>query len=196
MASIQVLSTTSSSIVCRVIDVDTSVYTDVEWLIMNDAGDLQSYGAFIITSSVHDFTLDGLTSNSSYIVVCKLYYKGGWDSIQSDRIYLSDTPSTSRPSQFYWSNVKTRGGLYNLTAVEWNDLCANINAVRSYKGLSIYNFTTAYKGDTFYAAMYNQAVESISNIAGVSVYLSYVSPDQTVTADHLNLLVSAINSVA
>lgn len=108
---------------------------------------------------------------------------------------------STRPKYFYWTYAKNSGGTFNLTAIEWNTLTANINQVRVYKGLTEYKgatnlgFTMAFKGNSFTAAMYNQAVEAIQEISGYGAFLSYVSPGDTIYASHLNNLVSELNAI-
>lgn len=101
----------------------------------------------------------------------------------------------TRPAKFYWTYSKAQGGSFNLTATEWNNLCANINSVRAYKGLTAYSFTTAYTGNIFYAYMYNQAVEAIQGVDGYGSYLSAVTSKSTITAYHMNILVSELNAI-
>ena len=99
------------------------------------------------------------------------------------------------PNKFYWTTPKVSGGTFNLTATEWNGLCENINLVRAYKGLGAYNFTTAYIGYPFTADMYNQAVYAIQGVPGYGSYLYPVIPKQTITADHMNILVNELNVI-
>ncbi|MBR5235750.1 MAG: hypothetical protein IKW06_00020 [Clostridia bacterium] len=101
----------------------------------------------------------------------------------------------SRPSNFSWTYSKVQGGAFNLTATEWNNFTAKVNAFREYKYLSAYSFTYAYKGNDFTAAMYNQAVNAIKGISGYGSYLSTVSKGDTVTAAGLNLLRDELNAI-
>lgn len=98
-----------------------------------------------------------------------------------------------RPSNFSWTYPKVSGGVFNLTAAEWNSFTARINAFRAYKGLSNYSFTTAVSGNNFTAAMFNEARAAISAM-GISVPAVQYS-DNTIYASLLNDIVSALNSI-
>ncbi len=129
----------------------------------------------------------------------RLYYVWfrGYDAGYTGSITLKITPPAEkvRPSNFSWTYIKTQGGSFNLTATEWNNLTARINAFREYRGLSNYSFTRAYSGNDFTAAMYNQAVNAIKGISGYGSYLSTVSSGDTVTAAGLNLLRDELNAI-
>jgi len=139
-----------------------------------------------------DFTYS-VKANTTYILWVKCYY--GDDSGYIDLYIEPPEPAAVRPSNFSWTYTKTSGGAFNLTATEWNNLTARINAFRKYKGLSNYSFTTAYKGNDFTAAMYNQARLAIQAISGYGTYIPTVTKGQAVTAYMLNVLVSELNSI-
>lgn len=144
------------------------------------------------SGSNFSFTYD-VTANTTYYVWVKSY--AGEDSGYVDLYIEPPEAAAVRPSNFSWTYAKTKGGSFNLTATEWNNLTARINAFRAYKGLSNYSFTYAYKGDDFTAAMYNQAVNAIKGISGYGSYLSTVSKGDTVTAAGLNLLRDELNAI-
>ena len=150
------------------------------------------------------YTFSGLLSNASYNTYATIpWYSETYPTSQVEgstygTVYLSSTANTlasSRPAFFYWTYSKSSGSAFNLTANEWNSLASNINAVRSYKGYPTYNFTTAYSGNDFTAAMYNQVVYAIQGIPGYGSYLTTVSSGGTVYASGLNLLVSELNAI-
>lgn len=85
---------------------------------------------------------------------------------------------------FAWTYAKTKGGDWNLTATEWNNLIDFVNDQRS----SDYSFTSAVKGNTFTATMYNQMVSAIG--AGTTV-----SKGQVITAALMNALVTNANNM-
>ena len=89
---------------------------------------------------------------------------------------------------------KNSGSAFNLKATEWNSFTSKINEFRDWKGLSDYSFTTAVKGNTFTAAMFNQAVTAINAMYSNNP-LSSVSKGSTVTAYILNNIVSVLNNV-
>lgn len=98
-----------------------------------------------------------------------------------------------RPYDFSWTYAKTSGGNFNLTAAEWNSFTSRINSFRSYKSWSSYPFTTAVSGNSFTAAMFNQAVYAIYDMN--SSVPSTQSSGNTIYASLLNGLVSALNAV-
>ena len=85
---------------------------------------------------------------------------------------------------FAWTYAKKQGGDWNLTATEWNNLCAFVNAQRS----SAYSFTSAVKGNVFTAAMYNQMVSAIGTG-------TRVASGDTITAALMNALVTNANNM-
>lgn len=211
MATIGVYNITSSSFTCCVYDLDTSYLQDdryIEWYIGDSnwnyvAGPLTSFlGAGV--SSGGDCLVDGLSSNTSYMVEALIYYNNG-----SNYVRLETSVTTSggqgRPDKFSWTTgkdisfsgllSKVSGTAFDLTATEWNGLCNNVNLVSAYATGRTYNFTTAYKGNPFYASMYNEVANAIRAITNYSVTLPTVSPGDSIKADDLNQLMYAINSV-
>lgn len=85
---------------------------------------------------------------------------------------------------FKWTYAKVKGEEWNLTAAEWNNLCAFVNAQRS----SNYPFTTAVKGNDFTAVIYNQMVSAIGT--GTTV-----SKGDEITAALMNALVTNANNM-
>ena len=110
-----------------------------------------------------------------------------------------------RPPSFNWSYAKTQGGDFNLKAFEWNDFMDNINLVRDYKGYGQIWYTTALMGNTFTSNMYDQAHSAVNEMynymstQGKSYINSITSTGwntgQAITANHLNYIVSALNSI-
>ena len=145
-------------------------------------------------ASGYSITLNGLDPETDYVCNAQYSLLDGSDGTWMGATSFT-TSSVTRPSSFGWTTAKTKGTNFKLTATEWNNLTANINAVRAYKGLSSYSFTTAVKGNNFTASIYNQAVNAIKGISGYGTNLSTVSKGDDVTAKRLNDLVSAINSV-
>jgi len=158
------------------------------------AGNSPTISAYATQSPI--FSYSGCTPNTQYYIEAKCYYYSGgtltfgWASA----LYVYTT-SPPRPALFYWTYTKTSRGTFNLKAFEWNNLTANINAIRSYKGYSAYNFTTAYQNNTFYYYMFNEAVYVIQGIPGYGSYLTTVSHDGIVYAAALNSIVSELNAI-
>lgn len=158
---------------------DSSTGKPTSYLAQNDDGDDRN---FSISYNV--------TAGTSYYIWVRGYY-----SDASGTTYLCIIPPSSRPSNFSWTNAKTQGKAFNLTAAEWNSFTSKINEFRKYKGLSNYSFTYAYKGDTFTAAMYNQARKAIQAVDGYGTYIPTVSAGDNITAYAMNVLVSELNSI-
>lgn len=111
---------------------------------------------------------------------------------------LTATWTKVRPSKFYWisSSSNLQSG-YNvsdyITAAKWKSLQDNVNAVRAYKDLSNYSFTTYSKGQTITAAAYNQIANAINGIKSGTV--STVSKGDDITASVIMALQNGINSI-
>lgn len=124
-----------------------------------------------------------------------LYYPAGEAQITVPTTGGGGTdPGGSRPSQFSWTFFKSSGQPFNLTAHEWNSFTNNINAVRSYKGLASYGFSTAYSGSPFRASHFNEAYFALQSMASVSG-ISTKAIGDAVRASDLNSLVNILNSV-
>lgn len=101
-----------------------------------------------------------------------------------------------RPIDFNWTYAKTSGQPFNLTAKEWNDLTLKINEFRvNYKGLSSYTFTTAYSGNSFTAAMFNQAVIAIGAMTNSSYLPTQKNSGDSINASYLVGLTDALKSI-
>lgn len=136
--------------------------------------------------------ISGLSPNTTYGVLCEVYY--GTSKLASLTGEVK-TAAPSRPANFYWTNSKTQGGTFNLTAKEWNALTKRINEFRAYRNLSNYSFDTAYTGYEFTADMYNQARLALQGIPGFGIYIPTVSSGGNVTAYALNMFVSEIEAI-
>ncbi len=108
----------------------------------------------------------------------------------------------TRPSKFYWissSSNLTKGSAVSsyITATKWKALQDNVNAVRAYKGLSTYSFTTVSSGTTIKASYYNQIANAINAMLSTSssYYIATVSAGDTITASIMNKLQNAVNSI-
>ena len=111
---------------------------------------------------------------------------------------LNATWTKVRPSKFYWisssSNLKSGTEISSyITASKWKSLQDNVNAVRTYKDLSNYSFTTYSSGQTITATAYNQIANAINGIKSGTV--STVSKGQQITASVMMALQNGINSI-
>lgn len=205
MASLNINSVTSNSIGVYISGLDSSYSrTDryVDWYLGGAFNQTTSLGAYISQSSVVNFT--GLSSDTLYTITGRIFYTlvaGGAYSYVD--VSNSDTTLSGRPPFFYWTYTKTSGGNFNLTASEWNGFMNNLNLVRAYKGVFTIAYTTAYTGNSFTAAMYNQAQPAVNGLynymsAQGKAYISAtseVSVGDTITANSLNYLQLALNTV-
>lgn len=137
-------------------------------------------------------TFTGLNPNTSY--TAKVY--GSNASGNGDADYENfTTTSSSRPTNFSWTTSKSTGGEFNLTALEWNDLCAKVNQFRVYKSLSVYTFTSASTGGTFYYYMFNEVRTAISAMNPPTALPSSATSGGDIHASMLNGLVGSLNSI-
>ena len=202
MAFIQINNTTSTTIEVYVTELDIEYGRNdryINWYIGTTSDSMNYYGFQGLPSGVGSgdiFTFTNLIADTTYYVFAEIYYTidGDHDSKALETVYTR-TLEVVRPEKFYWNTLKHSGYEFNLTADEWNSLLNNINAVRNYKGLSNYGFTYAHSTGTFTAAMYNEVVSAIQDIAGYGSYLHTVSKGDTIYASLLNNLVSELNAV-
>lgn len=198
-------SVTSNSIGAYISGLDTNYSRSdryIDWYLAGSYNQTTSLPAYASQSSIVTFL--GLSSNTYYTITGRIFYTlvaGG--SYSSVDVSGGTTTSAGRPAFFYWTYPKTSGQIVNLYAFEWNDFMNNINLVRTYKGLFTVSYTTAYSGNTITAAMYNQAYSAVSGMyfnmttqgqAYINA-ISAVNPGDILTANHLNYLQLALNTV-
>jgi hypothetical protein len=120
------------------------------------------------------FNITGLTANTSYSFKLQSERSSSENSVKSNwsSSYYFTTPS-ARPSNFAWTTSISTGSniastdlvnkiLYPIRATEWNAFTSKINAFRTYKGLSNYNFTSVGSGTNFTSTIVNQAITAIN----------------------------------
>lgn len=83
--------------------------------------------------------------------------------------------------------------IYVMSATLWNDFTERINDFRSYKGLSNYSFTTVSSNTNCSAAIINEAINAINDVAGTSQ--STVSSGQTIAASIFTTMKNNLNSI-
>jgi hypothetical protein len=124
--------------------------------------------------------------------------------VQSGDITFTDSVDyeITRPAKFYWINSSTnlsKGSKISsyITAAKWKALQTNVNAVRAYKGLSNFSFTTVVSGETIKASYYNQIANAINAMLSTSssYYIDQVSKGEPITAAVMNKLQNSINSI-
>jgi hypothetical protein len=110
--------------------------------------------------------------------------------------------ATARPSKFYWissSQSLTKGATIKtyITASKWKALQTNVNAVRVYKKLSNFNFTTVSSGQRIMASHYNEIANAINAMlsSSSSYWITLVNPGDPITASVMNKLQNSINSI-
>lgn len=169
--------------------------------------DDKSYDWTFNTSSAFTTTMDSLLPKTSYTVnVCGVIGNAS-DKWAGAKTFT--TGSKARPGYFSWlrglvasvpgTNELSQGGGIPpyLTADGWNTYTANINAVREYRGLSQYSFTSAIAGRTVLsAAMVNQAITAISAMSPpISTPAKAVSMSTPGSAALFNELADSLNSI-
>lgn len=100
---------------------------------------------------------------------------------------------TTKPSSFAWTYSKVSGGVFNLTATEWNNFRARINTFRQYRVLSDYSYSSVSTGGQFYGSDFTQALDKLNDMASLSVYSHYTG--DPIYANYLNNMVTALNSI-
>ena len=205
MAGIGVYSRTANSVTIYLTSLDTGWESGtriVNWYLGSAGGSTPTATSYYKSNTGNSLadkastsgtvTFDGLSPNTTYGVLCEVYY--GTTKLASITGQAT-TAAPSRPDDFAWTNSKVKGGAFNLTASEWNSFTSRINDFRAYKKLSSYSFDTAHKGNEFTAKMYNQARLAIQGISGYGTYIPTVSSGYEVSADALNILVSELNAI-
>lgn len=198
MASLSFSSITDSSFCVSVVDLQTAYERNdrtIDWYLDNTHWGTSSLNAHASSSDIVWFT--NLESDTHYSIDAVISYTDG-DSVLTitlSGLCKTEKSASVRPDYFDWTAAKTSGGAFNLTALEWNGLTDNINAVRVYRGYSPYSFTTVSSGQSFTAAIYNEAVQAIKGIAGYGTYVYAVSKGDKVYASQLNTLVSELNAI-
>lgn len=152
-----------------------------------------------LTSASGSFSYNKVADGKYYIRAQSVFvYSGSYlycvDDYGTKYTLTKSITISSKPASFSWAYAKNSGSDFNLKATEWNSFTSKINEFRDWKGLSDYSFTTAVKGNTFTAAMFNQAVTAINAMYSNNP-LSSVSKGSTVTAYILNNIVSVLNNV-
>lgn len=149
-------------------------------------------GANFVTKSATDreHTFTNLEENTTYSFYVQAFDVAG-NSANSSTIQV--TTLDGRPNDWVWSNSKTQGGIFNLTASEWNSFTTRINEFRVYKNLSPISFTQATKGGTFTAAMFNQAKNAIGGMAATGI--SDRQAEQDILASYFQTLRDRLNSL-
>lgn len=141
-----------------------------------------SYGTdqWTIDWSAGDYTFWGFAQAAN-----RLYYASGTASV-------TVSSSTSRPSDFFWEDM--REGSPMIKATEWNKFTSKINEFNEYLTRPRYSFITAYPNDVFTATMFNQARSQI-NILTNKVVVGQKYVGDKLYASDFNRLQDALNSL-
>ena len=206
MAYLELVDYDTTYLAVCVAGLDTSYSRDdrtIDWEIDGRSSGSGSLSAGDSSSSAQYFIT--LSPSTTYYISATIHYSStptsgvdSWVTV-SGSFTTADEPEPEpepRPDYFYWTYSKTSGGVFNLTASEWNSLMSNINSVRSWLGYSMYAWQSAYSGNEFTASMYNTAVHAIESMGEFSGSLSTVSSGQRIYAWMLNDLRDAINSIS
>lgn len=177
---------------------DTSNVTYV-YINLYDSTNTTVLQAKTFSSASGSFSFNKVSDGKYYIRAQSVFvYSGSYlycvDDYGTRYTLTKSITVSSRPTSFSWTYAKSSGSTFNLKATEWNSFTSKINEFREWKTLSDYSFTTAVKGNTFTAAMFNQAVNAINAMYSNNP-LSTVSKGSAVTAYLLNNIVSVLNNV-
>lgn len=159
----------------------------------------QSVGIFTVTSGTNALSSGVNDLRYQFRVIAR---RSGWvDSLPRE----GQEGFYQRPSSFSWTTAKIAGQPINVSASEWNSFQANINQMREYKGLSIYEFPTVSFDSFITASLYNTARAAIIEMSpSISPPNAVVGTSQvpnpanatTVAASHFNNIVSSLNSIS
>ncbi|MDN4609116.1 hypothetical protein [Sporosarcina highlanderae] len=136
-----------------------------------------------------------LVVGATYTIWVFAYNTSGASSGTSD----SAKYTKPRPADFTWTNSKTSGAAYNLTAAEWGALLDRINEFRAYKGLVTRDFNRSTTSGIInnyvvpLASSFNMARNAILDM-NPSVP-SLVTSNTIISASQLNELVRALNNI-
>lgn len=134
-----------------------------------------------------------IPSKSSYAANCNVN-----DSWLGAKYFTtgSDTPSKTRPSNWYWSTTPVSGNTMRMSANEWNSFCKRINEFRDYKNVGAYSFTTVSSGQKMMAWQANEARTAINGISGHGTLPASAVSGTSVTAYFFTQLASALNAIS
>lgn len=120
------------------------------------------------------------------------------------------TITTSKPLPWEWTSsmkgqltVDANKEVHPVTAVEWNEFTARINAMREYRGVSAYNFTVVSGASSgspnnrteFTPGIYNEAVYAIQGIGdGAGGLLNTISNTTQLSASLFIILQEELNA--
>ena len=135
-------------------------------------------------------TFGGLMPNTSY--TANVSVDGAW----LGAITFTTEKTDSRPSNWSWVSTVGSGKTVNISAAEWNNFCARINAFRTYKDMSNYSFTAATQGADISAAIVNQAWTAINAISGHGTMPSKAVSGGPMYASFFTGLASALNAIS
>jgi hypothetical protein len=141
--------------------------------LLNSSG---TYISSLFTGANSSVMFTGLTQGIVYKIRASSYFFVNGEYIYSVNYSNQLTITTlGRPTpDFEWTTAKTSGGIFNLTASEWNSFTAKINAFRVYHGKGTMGFTT------FAAFMMNQA---LTGIRGGTLGGTYYEPLDDIDLD-------------
>lgn len=144
----------------------------------------------------------GLVANASYLFrtrASKTASYGGYSPTTAWGGWLTVKNESTKPTHWKWTTAqnsnghKISGAQFSMLATEWNSFTQRINAVRKYKNLSNYSFTTVSRGGTFYFYLFNEANTAIG--AMNSTGLANVTRGDKVYASYFNALMNALNNI-
>lgn len=197
MIDYELSSITESSVKIKVTGLSSDETYNIRFFVrLADDKDDTTYDDTVEVSgrTYYNKSISRLDEDTDYIVNVGID-TGSGNSWLGATEFTTEEAGSDKPSTFSWTNAKTKGKPFNLTAVEWNNFTLRINEMREYLGLSDYSFTKAVKGNVFTAGMYNEARKAIQGMGDdVGSYIPTVSSGQTITAYMMNQIVAELNS--
>ena len=140
----------------------------------------------------------GLTSGTTYTIRAwsRFFVNNTW--LESINNSYNIQAASSRPENWTWTTAKISGNTFNVTATEWNNFCARINAFRAYKSPTLYpavSFTSAVSGQPATATQINQARTAINAMSPPTAVPSAVTSGGNCLPSTINGLSQSLNSI-
>ena len=146
-------------------------------------------------SNVYTFDRDKdgklLKTGQSYTIMVHLYDRAGNYATVSKNIVVT----RKRPDNMVWESSKNGGGAFSINATEWNRLTNRINEFRQYRGLDTLVFTTARRGNSITAAIYNEVRDGYSGLTTPISPPSRKNAGNPINGSDIDRFRTSINSV-
>lgn len=171
MATISVVSQTSSSATCQIVGIDTSRYFKIQWAILDEQNNATFGDISYLTGATHTNTFYNLSTGVQYLVACRLYFTDvDCDIVLGDYIILSGSSSST-----YAITIQVNNYAYG-EALAFESWAA--------PGTPVSVEATAYPGYRFAVWSSNPSV-SFGDSFSASTYFIMPASNVTITANFI-----------